>query len=123
VGGSDEGPLAGSYETTFSNTATDPSDALIHYVGGDYVDAVTWLLVKDGNNSPAWYLFNLTDLGWNGMEDLVLTGFWPQNGAISHVTLYGTATSVPEPATLSLLGAGLIGVFLGRRRRSHVRAT
>jgi hypothetical protein len=57
------------------------------------------------------------------MEDLVLTGFWPQNGAISHVALYGTATSVPEPATLSLLGAGLIGVFLGRRRRSRVRAT
>jgi hypothetical protein len=116
VGGSEEGALAGSYVTTFSNTPSDPSGALIHYVGGAYVGPTAFLLVKDGNHSPAWYLFNLTVAGWNGTEDLVLSEFWPARGAISHVTLYG-AQAVPEPATMLLLGVGLIGLAgYGRKR-------
>src|SRR5262245_28325255 len=87
VGGLEEGSLAGSYTTTFSNTPADPSDALISYVDGQgYVGAPAWLLVKDGDQKPAWYLFNLTGL-WNGTDDLVLQDFWPGNGAISHVSL------------------------------------
>jgi hypothetical protein len=116
VGGSEEGVLAGSYVTTFSNTLSDPSDALIDYVGGAYVGPTAFLLVKDGNQNPAWYLFNLTALAWNGTEDLVLSGFWPARGAISHVTLYGTQ-AVPEPATMLLLGVGLIGLAGYSRKR------
>lgn len=115
VGGAELGPLAGSYETTFSNSASDPSDALIHYVGGQNVGSPAWLLVKDGNQSPAWYLFNLTALAWNGTDDLVLTGFWPAQGAISHVSLYGTA--VPDgAATAVLLGMGLLGLVTLSRK-------
>jgi hypothetical protein len=108
VGGSEEGSLASSYVTTFYNTPSDPSGALIDYVGGPYVGPIAFLLVKDGNQTPAWYLFNLTDFGWNGTDDLLLSGFWPAQGAISHVTLYGHA--VPEPAIMLLLGLGLIGL-------------
>jgi hypothetical protein len=117
VGGGESGSLAGSYETTFFNTALDPSDALIEYVGGPYIDTTSgaFLLVKDGNQSPAWYLFDLTALGWDGTADLDLQDFWLGNGAISHVTLYGGAT-VPEPGTLFLLGSGLVGLaFVGRK--------
>jgi hypothetical protein len=116
VGGSESGSLAGSYETTFSNTEQDPSDALIEYVGGDIVGPTAFLLIKDGNQDPAWYLFNLTDLGWTGVEDLELSGFWPDQGAISHVALYGGTTTVPEPGTLLLLGSGLIGLALFGRK-------
>jgi hypothetical protein len=117
VGGSEEGLLAGSYETTFYNTPTDPSEALIAYISGDIVGPTAYLLVKDGNQSPAWYLFDLTALLWDGMEDLVLAGFWPDNGAISHVALYGTTAPVPEPATMLLLGTGLLGTAIFSRRK------
>lgn len=120
VGGSEEGSFQSSYDTTFSNTETDPSDALIEYISGDAIAAndPLWLLVKDGSQEPAWYLFDLFAAGWDGMEDIVLEGFWPNQGAISHVSIFGGQTQVPEPATLVLLGLGLLamGGLMSRRK-------
>jgi hypothetical protein len=119
VGGGESGALAGSYSTVFLNTPGDPSGATISYTGGPTAAATTYLFVKDGNQTPAWYLFNLTALGWNYTETLNLSGFWPNQGAISHVALYGATgtTTVPEPATLSLMGVGLLGFVAAARRR------
>jgi hypothetical protein len=115
-GSAESGPLAGSYATTYSSTPSDPSDATITWEGGDIVGPTAYLLVKDGNHTPAWYLFNLTALDWDGKDTLYLSGFWPQGGAISHVSLYGTP--VPEPSTMLLLGAGLLGLAgFGKRIR------
>jgi hypothetical protein len=112
----DTGTLAGSYATTFYNTPTDPADALID-VNGTYLYGTAYLFVKDGNQEPAWYLFNLFAFGWNGIDDIKLEGFWPEQGAISHVAIYGNGTPVPEPATIFLLGAGLIGLAgYGRKK-------
>jgi hypothetical protein len=116
----DVGTLKDNYSTTFSNSN---GNADIVYGGvGNIVGPTAYLLVKDGNHSPAWYLFNLTTLGWNGTETVQVQNFWPAGGEISHVTLYGISTkrppdqNVPEGgATLALLGLGLAGLSFGRR--------
>ena len=123
VGGSEEGSFAGSYETTFSNDPLDPQDALIEYVMGQPVlDNATHLLVKDGNQSPNWYLFWIAG-AWNGLDSISLMDFWPAQGAISHVSIYGgESTSVPEPSVLSMFGIALIAFGLVRRRRQSPMA-
>jgi hypothetical protein len=116
------GPLSGSYDTQYFNTPSDPSDAVISWIEGTpIVGDPAYLLVKDGNQSPAWYLFDLTALNWNGMETIILEGFWPLQGAISHVALYGSSVGVPEPATVLILGAGLLGMAGISRKRNRRR--
>lgn len=114
--GSDSGTYASSYSTTFTNTPSDPSDAEIVYGSGAVLSLdPLFLLVKDGNHAPYWYLFNISN--WNGTDTIKLTGFWPNGGAISNIVIYaGNSTSVPDGATtLALLGIGLLGLLAARR--------
>ena len=107
--GDDSGAYAGDYTTGFTNSTADRMDAFISWDGGSIISNAAWLLVKDGDNAPVWYLFDIS--GWDGTSDITLTGFWPGQGAISHVSIY----AVPEPGMLALLGLGLLGAALSRR--------
>ena len=132
VGGSDSGTFANSYNTTFSATPNDPSGATIAYVGAPApVPSANplYLYVKDGNGDPAYYIFNISS--WNGVDDLTLEGFWPQQGAISNLQILGGTTigeipprDTPTPGvgvpdggnTVALLGLGLALIALVRRK-------
>ena len=111
----ESGLFASSYQTTFSNTSTDPANALIEYLSGDFIICGDcFLLIKDGSQTPAQYVFDISN--WNGTDDLDMTNFWPGNGAISHVAIYGGPSTVPEPGMVGLLAIGLLGVVVARRR-------
>lgn len=122
AGGSEEGSLAGSYS---SSLIPDSNSATIFYDGGPYVSPspVPYVIVKDGNADPNWYLIKLT--GWDGISQIDLINFFLdfdgdgpyKNGSISHVSLLGYTNQVPEPATLILLGLGLLGIAGIRRRK------
>ncbi|MFH2058688.1 MAG: PEP-CTERM sorting domain-containing protein [Pseudomonadota bacterium] len=114
----ESGVLNGSYDTNIDWSIG--IGGTIAWNNGTSTATDVYLLVKDGNNEPFWYLFNLSDtsgLGWDGMDTIQLQNFWPGNGGISHVSLFGGGTPVPEPATMLLFGLGLLGVAGVSRRK------
>lgn len=132
VDGPETGSFAGSYETNFFNDPDDPEDATIEFSGGASIaGSPLYLLVKNGqgrNINPWWYVFDLLDLrnvevnggivgnySWNGTDTIQLENFWPAQGAISHVSIYGSDHQVPEPGILILLGLGMTAVGVASR--------
>jgi hypothetical protein len=135
----EEGAFSASYETTFYSIGenSDPNNAYIVYQEEEssIEDNPLYLLVKDGNSEPTYYLFNLLDLylcdtnndgeinssddpyQWNGIDTISLENFWPgPGGAISNVGIYG---AVPDGGlTIFLLGIGMGGLaFFSRKFR------
>jgi hypothetical protein len=120
-GNIDEGAFAGSYNTTYSyDSDSKTNNAIISWVPGTSFITGGYLLAKDGNSEPNWYLYDLNGL-WNGKETIELEDFFYKH-SFSHVTIYGDPTHsdpVPEPATMLLFGTGIVGlVGVIRKKRS-----
>lgn len=121
-------------ETCWVNTVLNPdvtyvtkTDTVAYYatnVAGLFalklVGTPSYFLIN--NTSNDWILFqNVANSGWavfGGYPDANIGG--AGQITVSHVDEFsgGPAASVPEPATLGLLGMGLLGVGLLRRRKA-----
>ncbi len=110
----ESGSFMDDYTTEF-DPANDPEDAWITHDGPDSISCGScFALIKDGNATPAWYLFDISD--WDGTEDLHFENFWTGQGAISHVSILAP---IPVPAAVWLFGSGLLGlVGIARRKRT-----
>lgn len=77
------------------------------------------LLDSGGTNIDAAY-FNVKDdvnQTYGAVRVLNATNTGPAYGALDSLTIGTTAATVPEPATLALLGTGIIGLTMSIRRK------
>ena len=79
----------------------------------DFGSAVAYITVKAANSFALYDVEGATSGSWTTAGILTNGG---QQPGVSHIRLWGTPASVPEPATLGLFGFTLLGLMLARRR-------
>lgn len=135
ISGIDLGFTTGSNVTSITNISAPGSDTWTTMVGslnnngcgvnsGAFVclSAPTGALITAGNSYTWMWNFTLQDYTNVFPEGNVHIGanYNPAMGEIVSCTAAGSCVSVPEPGTLSLLGAGLLFLIgIGRRRLAN----
>lgn len=107
--GKESGGLSLTYSTSVDR---DEKGFTLSSVTGVFPIAdASYLVAKDGKH--AHYIFSLA--GWDGLEAIQVDGLWPDNGSLSHVSLYGgvrTPVVVPPAETTQVPDGGSTGLFL-----------
>lgn len=116
----------GSFRLSFATTSVTATNGVFG-AGFDIVAGTTYVaFVTFGDNSTAQYALSTSPSFWGITSPLEIQsihlgltgGATTTNGylEIDNLTI-GDAANVPEPATWSILGAGLLALGLARRKR------
>jgi len=104
--------------TTFGNCCDVATVSGI--TGVDLLAGWNYFVVVDPGGSDTWDAWNLNTVGAIGQLDQSNNGVWNQytGSTLGAFDVLGNPSgTTPEPATLLLLGTGLLGIYSRRRRK------
>ncbi len=107
--------------TQFYGYSGDTTDAWQVTLGGDTKTTAT--ITTPSHGFSAWRTATMSFTATSATELLSFLAIGSPSGEpptllLDNVSLTATSTSVPEPASLALMGAGLFGIAAFRRRRA-----
>jgi hypothetical protein len=107
------------YEVTFAHSArrnTTPAEEFSLYLGDDAGNGQTSNIVNGPQGSWSTATFNF--MATSETSKLQFSAINPLSGTIGNFLDGVKVTDVPEPGTLALLGLGLAGIGVARRRKA-----
>jgi hypothetical protein len=88
------------------------------FIGNLYGDGtISQAFTIPAQSGPTVFTPYVFDAGWTNLTSVSFASQDPSFYQFTNVLLDGAATTVPEPASMALLGTGLVGVFGAVRRR------